>query len=59
MPPGVPRVSKNPDNQTEVHSGELERLHSAKIEETVKKPIKIEQKIVKETLFLEGFSNFI
>ena len=24
-PPGVPGVSKNPDNQTEVHSGELER----------------------------------
>ena len=23
--PGVPGVSKNPDNQTEVHSGELER----------------------------------
>ena len=24
-PPGVPGVSKNPDNQTEVHFGELER----------------------------------
>ena len=24
-PPGVPGVSKNPDNQTEVYSGELER----------------------------------
>ena len=24
-PPGVPGVSKYPDNQTEVHSGELER----------------------------------
>ncbi len=23
-PPGVPGVSKNPDDQTEVHSGELE-----------------------------------
>ena len=23
-PPGVPGVSKNPDNQTEVHAGELE-----------------------------------
>ena len=25
VPPGVPGVSKNPDDQTEVHSGELER----------------------------------
>ena len=24
-PPGVPGVSKNPEDQTEVHSGELER----------------------------------
>jgi hypothetical protein len=24
-PPGVPRVSENPDDQTEVHSGKLER----------------------------------
>ena len=25
MPPGVPGVSKNPHDQTKVHSGELER----------------------------------
>ena len=25
MPPGVPGMSKNPDNQNEVHSCELER----------------------------------
>ena len=25
VPPGVPGVSKNPDDQTEVHSGKLER----------------------------------
>ena len=31
-PPVVPGVSKNPDDQTEVHSGELEREDSAKIE---------------------------
>ena len=29
-------VSKNPNDQTEVHSVELERYDSAKIEETVK-----------------------
>ena len=34
--PGVTGVSKNPDYQTEVHSGELECQDSAKIEETVK-----------------------
>ena len=34
--PGVLGVSKNSDDQTEVHSGELERYDSAKNEETVK-----------------------
>ena len=34
--PGVPGVSKNPDNETEFYSGELEHQDSAKIEETVK-----------------------
>ena len=39
-----PRVSKNPDYQTEVHSGEFSQTW---------------RKIVKETLFSEGTSNFI
>ena len=33
-PPGMPGVSKNPDDQTEVHCGEFERQDSAKIKET-------------------------
>ena len=54
---GVPGVSKNPDDQTEVHSGELEHQDSAEIEETVKNGQNW-TKIVKETLFSEGFLHF-
>ena len=39
-PPGVPEVSKNPDHQIEVHSGELE----PKLKKLWKN-IKIEQKL--------------
>ena len=50
----TPRGVKNPDDQTEVHSGELERQDSAKIEETLKN-VKIEQKLSKKLCFLKGF----
>ena len=53
-PSGVPEVSKNPNHQTVVHSGELEHYDSAKIEETVKNHQNW-TKIVKGTLFSEVF----
>ena len=54
VPPAVPGVSKNLDDQTEVYSGELVRQISAKIEETVKNRQNW-TKVVKETCFLEVF----
>ena len=42
VPPGVPGMSKNPEDQI--------KFHSAEIEETVKKT-----KVIKETLFSEYF----
>ena len=51
-------MSKNLDDQTEVHSGKLECKDSAKIEETVKTR-QNSTKMVIETLFSGGFSNFI
>ena len=57
-PSGVPEVSKNPNHQTVVHSGELEHYDSANIEETVKNHQNW-TKIVKGTLFSESVWNFI